>query len=158
MMPARALTWISRLAAAAVACNCIHCAKAPDSARQGAVPVTSFAAAVHAQGRTPLELALVSGKATYDRYCAICHGDAGGGDGFNAYPVKDAFGVSPTAFTDPAQMASLKDANSLAAIRDGGLAVGKSAAMPGWGYTLTPGEVADVWQYVRSLAAANHQP
>jgi cytochrome c oxidase cbb3-type subunit III len=119
--------------------------------------MTSFAAAVHEHGRSPLDLSLASGKAVYDRYCAICHGESGGGDGFNAYLVKDAFGVNPTAFADRAQMASLKDAQSMAAIRDGGPAVGKSAAMPAWGYTLTPGEVTDVWQYLHSLAAAKHE-
>jgi len=51
-------------------------------------------------------------------------------------------------------MASFKDAEALMAIRDGGPAVGKSAAMPAWGRTLTPLEVADVLQYVRSLAAS----
>jgi cytochrome c oxidase cbb3-type subunit 3 len=153
MTSTRALTWMSLVAASAMLCQC---AKAPGTAHQGAAPITSFAAAVHEHGRSPLDLSLASGRAVYDRYCAICHGDTGGGDGFNAYPLKDAFGVNPTAFSDRAQAAALKETESIAAIRNGGLAVGKSAAMPAWGYTLTPGEVADVWQYIRSFATTGH--
>jgi mono/diheme cytochrome c family protein len=123
--------------------------------RRGAAPAdSSFAALTASRGRTPLELSRVGGKATYDRYCLICHGESGGGDGFNAYNVKSAFGVSPTAFSDSATMAALSDSNALESIRDGGPAVGRSAAMPPWGRTLTPGEIADVWRYARSLASA----
>jgi len=165
MMPAgalqraliRALTWTSLLAVAGMACHGARGGRTSGPAPHGAAPVISFAAAVHADGRSPLDLSLASGKAVYDRYCAICHGDTGGGDGFNAYPLKDAFGVNPTAFADHAQAAALKETAAMAAIRDGGPAAGKSAAMPAWGHTLTPGEVADVWQYIRSLAAASQK-
>lgn len=163
MTSARALTWKSLLALFATVCLGTHCTHRTDpsnasgSTHLGAAsPITSFAAAVHDRGRSPLDLSLASGKAVYDRYCAICHGDTGGGDGFNAYTVKDAFGVNPTAFADRAQAASLEETESLAAIRDGGPAVGKSAAMPAWAYTLTPGEVADVRQYIRSFATTGH--
>jgi cytochrome c oxidase cbb3-type subunit 3 len=151
MKPARrVLTWISWWAAAALVGGC---SKAPNVAGQGVEPAPSFSAAVSAQGRLPLDLSLATGKYLYGRFCSVCHGDTGGGDGFNAYNVSETFGVNPRSFTDRAQMASLKDAEALTAIRDGGPAVGKSAAMPAWGLTLTPLEVADVWQYVGSLAA-----
>ena len=55
-------------------------------------------------------------------------------------------------------MAALPDSVALTSIRQGGAALGKSAAMAPWGQTLTPGEVADVWRYARSLAAAAKQP
>ncbi len=119
---------------------------------------SSFAAITFARGRTPTQLSLVGGKAVFDRYCVICHGETGGGDGFNAYNVKTAFGVSPTAFSDSAQMAAVRDTQALAAIRDGGAAAGKSPAMPAWGHTLTPREIADVWQYARTLATTAHDP
>ncbi|MFN8176861.1 MAG: cytochrome c [bacterium] len=115
---------------------------------------SSFAAVAFQRDRTPADLALVRGRVLYARYCAICHGDSGGGDGFNAYNLKQAFDVAPTAFTDSTAFAALSEDSALAAIRDGGPAVGKSAAMPPWGHTLTAGEVIDVWQYVRSLARA----
>jgi mono/diheme cytochrome c family protein len=54
-------------------------------------------------------------------------------------------------------MASLRDSVALAAIRDGGPAVGKSPAMPPWGGTLTTSEIADLWNFARSLAAGSHE-
>lgn len=152
MRPARhVLIWISWWAVAALVGGC---SKAPDAAGQGASPPPSFSTAVSAQGRSPLDLSLATGKAVYGRYCSVCHGETGGGDGFNAYNVSETFGVSPRSFADRAKLASLEEAEALTAIRGGGPAVGKSAAMPAWGLTLTPLEVADVWQYLRSLAAA----
>jgi cytochrome c oxidase cbb3-type subunit 3 len=132
--------------------------RGPGTAHQAGTADSSFAAVTFSHGRTPVELSMVTGKVVFDRYCAICHGESGGGDGFNAYNVKAAYGVDPTAFSDSARMVSLADAQALKAIREGGGAVGKSAAMPGWGRTLSPGELADVWRYARSLAATTHAP
>jgi mono/diheme cytochrome c family protein len=136
----------------------IGCRKGSSPGHAGAQADSSFAAVTSQHGRSPLDLSLASGKAVYDRYCAICHGEAGGGDGFNAYNVKETYGVNPTAFADSTQMAPLKDSEALTAIREGGPAAGKSAAMPPWGHMLTPGEVADVWQYARFLATSARQP
>lgn len=113
---------------------------------------SSFAALTFRHGRSPSELCLARGRILYGRYCAICHGEAGDGDGFNAYNVKAAFGVSPTAFADSAVFSSLDPDTALIAIRAGGHAVGKTAAMPPWGQTLTSGEVVDLWQWIRFLA------
>lgn len=118
---------------------------------------SSFAALVFQRGRSPLELSVGSGRATYGRYCAVCHGETGGGDGFNAYNIKAAYDVTPAAFVDSAFMATLKDSVALAAIRGGGSAVGKSPAMPPWGRTLGESEIADVWHFARSLAATTHE-
>jgi mono/diheme cytochrome c family protein len=144
------------VAAAALALWC-GCARTP-AARDQKSAATSFAAVTHADGRSPLETSLATGAALYARDCAICHGDTGGGDGFNAYNLSETFGVSPTAFTDPQRMASIKDEELAAAIRGGGPAVGKSPAMPEWGQTLTAGEIADVCQYLRSLPRADANP
>lgn len=113
---------------------------------------SSFATLTFQRGRSPSELCLARGRILYDRYCAICHGEDGEGDGFNAYNVKAAFDVTPTAFADSAVFSSLDPDTALMAIRAGGRAVGKSAAMPPWGQTLTSGEVVDLWQWIRSLA------
>jgi mono/diheme cytochrome c family protein len=118
----------------------------------GAPADSSFAGLTSAHGRTSLAVSRESGRQIYDHYCAICHGESGGGDGFNAYNVKSAFDVSPTAFADSTTMAALTDSVALLAIRAGGPAVGKSPAMPPWGHTLTSSELADVWNYSRSFA------
>lgn len=115
---------------------------------------SSFAALTYQRGRSPEALSLARGRVVYDRYCAICHGETGGGDGFNAYNVKAAFDVSPTAFTDSVIFQALREDTALAAIRDGGPAVGRSPAMPPWGRTLTAGEVSDVWQHIKLLSRA----
>ncbi len=115
---------------------------------------SSFAAASMPRGRPPMELSLAWGGIVYRRYCAICHGETGGGDGFNAYNVSSAYGVTPMAFADSAALAALADSTALTAIRLGGAAVGKSVAMPPWGNTLTAGEVMDVLRYIRTLPAA----
>lgn len=124
--------------------------------RKAARPVasadSSFAAVTFQRGRSPAALAELRGRVIYDRYCAICHGTTGGGDGFNAYNLKSAFNVTPTAFGDSAVFHALRQDTALAMIREGGAAVGRSPAMPPWGKTLTPGEIVDVWQYIRSLA------
>jgi mono/diheme cytochrome c family protein len=118
----------------------------------GARADSSFATLTSAHGRSPLAISISNGKLIYDRYCAICHGESGGGDGFNAYNVKAAFDVNPTAFSDSATMAGIADSVAIAAIAGGGPAVGKSPAMPPWGHTLTASEQSDVWHFARSLA------
>lgn len=115
---------------------------------------SSFAAVTFQRGRPPADLATARGRVLYDRYCAICHGESGGGDGFNAYNLERAFGISPTAFTDSVTFSALREDTALAVIRDGGPAAGKSPAMPAWRHTISPGEVIDVWEYIRSLARA----
>jgi mono/diheme cytochrome c family protein len=129
----------------------------PGASARGGAADSSFVALSSARSRSPLEISVASGRPVYGRYCAVCHGETGGGDGFNAYNVKAAFGVSPAAFSDSSFMASLRDSVALAAIRDGGPAVGKSPAMPPWGGTLTASEIADLWNFARSLAAGSHE-
>jgi cytochrome c oxidase cbb3-type subunit 3 len=148
-------TWL--VAAAAVAALAA-CTRTPASERQATEAQTSFATASHAGGRSPLDSSLATGAALYARDCAICHGDTGGGDGFDAYNLGDTFGVSPTAFSDAERMAPIKDEELIAAIRDGGPAVGKSPAMPAWGRTLTTGEIADVGRFLRTLAKSGQDP
>lgn len=131
---------------------------ARNAGRHAAAPVdSSFSALAFQRGRPPLDVSISSGRPVYQHYCAVCHGETGGGDGFNAYNVKAAYGVDPSAFSDSSFMATLKDSVALAAIRQGGPAIGKSPAMPPWGRTLTASELADVWHYARSLAAAAHE-
>lgn len=127
------------------------------AATSAAAADSSFAAVAFQRNLSPLELSVTHGGEVYGHYCAICHGESGGGDGFNAYNVTAAFGVSPTAFGDSASFHALNADTALAMIRAGGAAVGRSAAMPPWGNTLTAGEIVDVWQYIGSLARSGAQ-
>ena len=69
------------------------------------------------------------GKILYTKYCSVCHGDQGKGDGFNAYNLDP----KPRDFTDPRAMAGIDDATLLATITEGGKGVNKSPLMPAWG-------------------------
>lgn len=140
---------VSVLSAAAALSGCGSRTAAPPAGGAD----SSFAAIAFQRGTSPLALSEARGRVVYGHDCAICHGETGGGDGFNAYNVTAAFGVSPTAFDDPATFHAIKEDRAMAVIRDGGYAAGRSPAMPPWGKTLTAGEIVDVWQYIRSLSA-----
>jgi mono/diheme cytochrome c family protein len=87
------------------------------------------------------------GKILYTKYCAICHGDQGKGDGFNAYNLDP----KPRDFTDPRAMAGIDDATMLATITEGGKGVNKSPLMPSWGGRMNKLEIEYVIEYVKAL-------
>lgn len=118
---------------------------APASA--SAAPV-SVSAAPAAPPDLPYELRM--GKAVFTHYCRTCHGEAGAGDGFNAFNLDP----KPRDLSDPAFQRKKTDAELKDAIRRGGAGVGLSPLMPPWGRTLSDREVDQVLLYVRSLRKA----
>ena len=88
------------------------------------------------------------GRATFQKFCSGCHGDAGKGDG----AMGAALNPKPKDFSDKAYNGSLKNDYLVKIIKGGGQAVGKSPMMPNVGSTLKDTEVADVVAYIRSLA------
>ncbi len=87
------------------------------------------------------------GKVLYIRYCAVCHGEGGKGDGFNAYNLDP----KPRDFTDPRAMAGIDDATLLATITEGGKGVSKSPLMPAWGGRMDKLQMQYVVAYVKAL-------
>ncbi len=87
------------------------------------------------------------GKVLYTKYCSICHGDAGKGDGFNAYNLDP----KPRDFTDPRAMAGIDDANLLATVSQGGKGINKSPLMPAWGGRMDKLQMEYVIAYVKAL-------
>jgi mono/diheme cytochrome c family protein len=87
------------------------------------------------------------GRDVFAHYCATCHGEAGAGDGFNAYNLDP----HPRDLSDPAFQKTKTDAQLADTVRRGGAGVGLSSLMPPWGRTLTDRQVAEVVHYVRSL-------
>ena len=81
------------------------------------------------------------------KYCSVCHGDQGKGDGFNAYNLDP----KPRDFTDPRAMAGIEDVTLLTTIADGGRGVNKSPFMPAWGGRMNKLEIGYVIQYVKAL-------
>ncbi|HEX4826289.1 MAG TPA: cytochrome c [Candidatus Polarisedimenticolaceae bacterium] len=110
-------------------------------ARKSAPPKPADAAAA-----VPPSYEMRLGRDTYVHYCATCHGDAGAGDGFNAYNLDP----HPRDLSDAA-VQKKTDAQIADAISRGGSGVGLSSLMPPWAHTLSDRQVAEVVLYVRSL-------
>ena len=87
------------------------------------------------------------GRILYAKYCAVCHGDHGKGDGFNAFNLDP----KPRDFTDARAMAGMDEATLLTTIREGGKGVSKSPLMPAWGGRMSKTEIEYVIAYVEAL-------
>jgi mono/diheme cytochrome c family protein len=82
------------------------------------------------------------------KYCAVCHGKEGKGDGFNAFNLDPR----PRDFSDSAYMAALSDAQILQTISGGGRSVNKSPLMPSYGGTIDNRQARYVAAYVRAFS------
>lgn len=87
------------------------------------------------------------GKHVYAKYCTVCHGVEGKGDGFNAFNLDP----KPRDFTDSRTMNAMTDARLLETITEGGRGVNRSVLMPSWGGRLTNIERTYVAAYIRHL-------
>jgi mono/diheme cytochrome c family protein len=90
------------------------------------------------------------GKYLFVKYCAVCHGEQGKGDGFNAYNLNP----KPRDFTDAHYMKVLADEKIRQTISGGGRSVNKSPLMPSWGGTISKQEIGYLVSYLRTLATA----
>lgn len=102
---------------------------------------------IHASGEMPTTFELrgdaLAGEPLYQRHCASCHGPAGRGDG----PQGRAFDPGPPDFT-----ASGADAERYyLATRNGGMAVGVSAAMPAFRHTLSEQQTRDIIAHLMQM-------
>lgn len=86
-------------------------------------------------------------KKIYDHYCAQCHGSGGDGKGPNATYLP----VAPRKHNDPEGMGKLSDKQLFTAIKDGGIGISKSSAMPVWSKTLSDEEINALVKYMRML-------
>jgi cytochrome c oxidase cbb3-type subunit 3 len=87
------------------------------------------------------------GKFLYTKYCSVCHGAEGKGDGFNAFNLDP----KPKDFSEKQYMQALTDLRLIEAITQGGRAVNKSQSMPAWGGRMTKLEIEYVVAYVRTF-------
>ncbi len=96
----------------------------------------------------PLTYAQKRGKRLYNKYCAICHGLEGKGDGFNAYNLDP----KPKDITGNGYLAAVTDAWLVEAISQGGRGVKRSVLMPSYENTLSKNQIEDIVAYLRYLA------
>jgi mono/diheme cytochrome c family protein len=118
------------------------CHRHPASARSEPL-LDVFRGQARAEGLTRVQ---TDGKRLFAHYCATCHGDAGQGDGQNAYNLDP----QPPNFSQ-----SLKShpASYWRQIVEGGsAAVGRSPLCPPWGHTLDREEIDALMAYLSILA------
>lgn len=89
------------------------------------------------------------GRQLYLKYCSVCHGEQGKGDGFNAFNLNP----KPRDFTDAAYMNALGDVRVAETMSQGGRGVNRSPLMPSWGGRMSKKEIAYVVDYIRSFSA-----
>ena len=89
------------------------------------------------------------GKFLFTKYCAVCHGEEGKGDGFNAFNLEP----KPRDFTDEKIMNNLTDERITQTILGGGRSVNRSALMPSWGGRIPKEEIRYLVAYVRMFSS-----
>lgn len=94
------------------------------------------------------ETPLTRGGTVYSKYCSVCHGSQGNGDGFNAYNLA----TKPRNFTDTSFVNRLDSNLIIETVSKGGGVVGLSSLMPAWGHTLSEEDIIYVSNYVTYLA------
>ncbi|HYB71926.1 MAG TPA: cytochrome c [Candidatus Sulfotelmatobacter sp.] len=90
-----------------------------------------------------------AGKEPYEKFCAVCHGPTGKGDGQGLRGLP----VHPKSFSDAAALRNVTDQALFDTIQKGGAATGKSPIMPPFGDQIKEAQIRDLVAYLRSLAA-----
>lgn len=89
------------------------------------------------------------GKQLFSHYCMTCHGEAGRGDGQNAYNLEP----KPPDF--PESLRSHPPSYWREIIEGGTASVGRSPLCPPWGRTFTSGEIDTLVSYLELLGASD---
>lgn len=83
----------------------------------------------------------------YNTYCVQCHGVNRDGNGVNAAHMS----VQPRDHGDAKGMSDIPDDQLFKAIKEGGLAVDKSALMPAWKTVLSDEDIHGLVAYLREV-------
>jgi len=94
-----------------------------------------------------------SAAKNYRVYCMQCHGISGKGAGINARDMA----VPPRNHGEAKYLVARTDAELFKAIKEGGVALNKSALMPPWGETLSDSEIDDLVVHIRKLCKCKHE-
>lgn len=115
---------------------------------QESVPKRDIVLEIAFSNENLLDSPMTRAKELYGRYCSVCHGVTGQGDGFNAFNLTP----KPRNFTDSTFIARIDSALIKEAIFGGGAAVGISSLMPKWGKTLTERDIKEITDYIIYLS------
>jgi cytochrome c553 len=94
------------------------------------------------------------GKSLFEQYCAVCHGQSGEGDGFNAYNLNP----KPHSLADSTYMKSLSGETLSETISFGGKGVNKSILMPAYQNTLDKTQISNVVAYIETFSKTKSGP
>ena len=97
---------------------------------------------------------IARGKATFDQYCANCHGAEGKGDGIAGQNLP----IKPQNLTEGRILNALPDHFLHDLIAHGGQAVGLSPLMPNFTPYLSDVQIGEVLAFVRTLAEPPYDP
>ena len=111
--------------------------------------VNLVAAAISAGAAHTFASDLAAAKSNYSQLCAVCHGEAGHGDGPG--PAKASRPAYLRDFSDCAAMTQFTDSALFKAIKDGGASVGLSHVMPPGKDIFNDDQIADLVAYVRGF-------
>lgn len=143
--------WVKLLLLVLAACGCGH--------QQGSAEVTpaqAVSAAADTQAASPQVADTLKVQLTYEQrkgqrlfihYCAVCHGEEGAGDGFNAWNLDP----KPRDLSDGPFQQAVSDDWLAEVIAQGGRGVSRSPLMPAWGHTLTERQIREVISFIRIL-------
>jgi len=94
-----------------------------------------------------------SAASNYRIYCMQCHGISGKGSGINARDMS----VPPRNHSDAKYLKARTDEDLFKVIKEGGLAINKSALMPPWGKTMSDAEIKDLVRHIRKLCKCKYE-
>jgi mono/diheme cytochrome c family protein len=117
------------------------------------VAVAAADSAAKAASAPPVRLASyeeTQGANLFAKYCSVCHGTEGKGDGFNAFNLDP----HPRDLTDSTYMGALSDEQIVQTISNGGRSLNKSPLMPAYGKTLNRDQIRNLATFIRSLPSA----
>ncbi len=92
-----------------------------------------------------LNIVQAKGKKLYKQYCAICHGEEGRGDGFNAFNLNPR----PADLTEVCK--EREDGYIIKIVTEGTKAVGKSSLSPPYGRTIQKEDINAIISYLKTL-------
>jgi len=116
-----------------------------------AAGMLAFAASAMRAATAPSAAKLARGERAYLGYCAMCHGDNGGGDGPLAADLVKQAAATPLRLDDATRLQALGPAGLRKVIREGGAHTGRSNMMPAWGERLGPQVIDDIATFIETL-------